>query len=120
MYMYIAVPTELSARWYIRSNQPQPFLRTHVAMTNIYTAEEDMLLSKWYEKIGMALVSGHVGVQEWLRLVGFEYTIWLLAQLVERWACNTEVAGSNPSQSQLFLFTKKYLMNEHSLTPLPL
>ena len=71
------------------------YKKCHVAITNIYTAEEGMLLSKWYKKFGMVLVSGHVGVQEWLWLVGFEYTIWLIAQLVERWACNPEVAGSN-------------------------
>jgi hypothetical protein len=35
-------------------------------MIKIYTTEEDILLSKWYKKFGMALVSGHVGVQEWL------------------------------------------------------
>ena len=67
-------------------------------MTNIYTAEEDMLYCRnCITKFGMASVSGHVGVQEWLWLVGFEYTIGLIAQLVERWACNPEVAGSNPT-----------------------
>ena len=36
-------------------------------MTNIYTAEEDTCYCRnGINKFGMALVSGHVGVQEWL------------------------------------------------------
>ena len=41
-----------------------------VAMTNIYTAEEEMLLSKWYKKFGIALVSGHVGVHAGMVVAG--------------------------------------------------
>ena len=40
--------------------------KCHVVMTNIYTAEEDMLLSKWYKQIRHGFGECHVGVQEWL------------------------------------------------------
>ena len=66
-------------------------------MTNIYTAEEDMLLSKWYKQI-------RHGFGEWpCGCAGMVVTGWvriyqgLIVQLVERWACNPEVAGSNPT-----------------------